>query len=82
LENKVDIYPNPTKGEIFINSFMDEIVTISVSDVLGRKYKQLQDIQLKNGQPTAINCSDIPKGSYYITVKGSSTYKTYLIYIQ
>lgn len=67
--NKLQIYPNPTKGKLFVKT--DDILSVSVENENGEKIRVL-----KNSDE--INLSGEPAGIYFIkiiTTKGTCTEK-------
>ncbi|HRD40434.1 MAG TPA: T9SS type A sorting domain-containing protein [Bacteroidia bacterium] len=74
-ENMISIYPNPSKGEIFINSFKN-IKRINITDVLGRTIIDTKEIILTEGNKALCNIHE--KGLYFIIIEtdlGLSTEK-------
>lgn len=80
LSAAISIYPNPTKGRMFINndSFI-EIDSAQIYDVNGRLVK---DIKLNNAQMHVINLNNVSKGVYFITINSGSTSFTEKIIIE
>ncbi len=80
LSAAIRIYPNPTKGRMFINndSFI-EIDSAIIYDVNGRIVK---NIKLSNAQMHVINLSDVSSGAYFITINSGSTSFTEKIIIE
>ena len=64
--NNLNIYPNPTKGLIFIESKTETIIGITVFDVLGKKVLQL------NGYIQQLDVSTLQSGMYFLRVKTDS----------
>lgn len=62
-ETDVTIYPNPTRGQINLNSDK-EIVTVVVYNLLGKQVLN----QTINANSSQLNLSDFPKGMYVINV--------------
>ncbi|MEZ4880922.1 MAG: T9SS type A sorting domain-containing protein [Flavobacteriaceae bacterium] len=64
-ENKINslkIYPNPTKGLIYINSKTETIIGITVFDVLGKKVLQLE------GNIQQLEVSTLQRGMYFLRI--------------
>jgi hypothetical protein len=69
------IYPNPTTGELRVESGALRVERVEVFDVTGKKISNLTS-QISN--PISINISDFPAGVYFIqiqTVQGTVTKK-------
>ena len=62
LLNSIKIYPNPTKGLVFINSKTETIIGITVFDVLGKKVLQLE------GNIQRIDISTLQSGMYFLRI--------------
>ena len=68
----LDVYPNPFKEEFEVEFSLEneEIISIVIYDVTGRKVKDLYSGLLKSGLHNLdIDASDIAKGSYFIELK-------------
>ncbi|MDA9003732.1 T9SS type A sorting domain-containing protein, partial [Flavobacteriales bacterium] len=68
----LDVYPNPFKEEFEVEFSLEneEIISIGIYDVTGRKVKDLYSGLLKSGLHNLdIDASDIAKGSYFIELK-------------
>jgi hypothetical protein len=63
-ENSFNLYPNPSNGNVVINSQINGIknVTISLFDLLGNEIQVFEN----NSFPFEMNLSDLPNGSYLI----------------
>jgi hypothetical protein len=63
-ENSFNLYPNPSNGNVVINSQINGIknVTISLFDLLGNEIQAFEN----NSFPFEMNLSDLPNGSYLI----------------
>lgn len=65
----VDVFPNPTNGEVFISK-LPENSTITITNALGQTVWE--------GKETVIDLTEQAAGIYFLTVhtrKGSNTYK-------
>lgn len=62
----LNIYPNPTKGLVFINSKTETIISITVFDVLGKKVLQL------NGNIQQVDISNLQSGIYFLRITTDS----------
>ncbi|MCB0456066.1 MAG: T9SS type A sorting domain-containing protein, partial [Aequorivita sp.] len=56
------IYPNPTKGLVFISSKTETIIGITVFDVLGKKVLQLE------GNIQQMDISTLQSGMYFLRI--------------
>jgi Secretion system C-terminal sorting domain/Pregnancy-associated plasma protein-A len=63
-ENSFNLYPNPSNGNVVINSQINGIknVTISLFDLLGNEIQVFEN----NSFPFEMNLSDLPNGIYLI----------------
>jgi len=71
-ENSVSVYPNPTKGQLFINSIYD-IKNVVLYDIQGRKVQGLNSLEI-----STLDISNVSKGVYFLeltSVKGIATIK-------
>ena len=59
-----DVYPNPTKNQLTVNS-KNRIDKISISDITGKKVKEMNGLFTKS---TQVNTIDLVPGVYYIKV--------------
>ena len=62
INNHLLIYPNPTKGNIFINT-SEKIITISVSNVIGKRVLFTENFTKKT-----IDISSLENGVYFINI--------------
>ncbi|WCO02375.1 T9SS type A sorting domain-containing protein [Psychroserpens ponticola] len=72
LKNSVSVYPNPTNGQLFINSTY-KIDDIILYDIQGRKVEGFNV-----SETNMLNISSVSKGVYFLeitSVKGKSTKK-------
>ncbi|MCB0452711.1 MAG: T9SS type A sorting domain-containing protein, partial [Aequorivita sp.] len=60
--NNLNIYPNPTKGLVFISSKTETIIGITVFDVLGKKVLQLE------GNIQQVDISSLQSGMYFLRI--------------
>ena len=63
---KVTIYPNPTSGQLFISSENNQIKSVSIFSVLGKKVKEIVASSI-----TSIDVSNLSKGIYFIKISSS-----------
>ena len=61
----ISVYPNPATDVLNISSQKTQILSASLTDVVGRKVLSTK-IEAQNGQ---INVSHLPKGVYILTLK-------------
>jgi hypothetical protein len=71
IEDRVIPYPNPVRGELFLQwgDHKNLLESVSIVDVTGRMWRV---------HPTAvssINVSDIPSGIYFLTIQYSDGVK-------
>jgi hypothetical protein len=76
----LSLYPNPVvNGQVTLSVMPEanELITITVSDVSGRKVYQ-ETVQLINGSPLVqtINLEGLDSGTYLIRLQGTDTNKT------
>ena len=79
--NNVLIYPNPTNGNVtvFVNLNLNEEVTVSVTDMMGKELMILNRGDLTS-QQFEVNLSDYSSGVYFIKVQtATNTYLEKLI---
>lgn len=84
VENiNMDIYPNPTNGELFVNVSVTEAqdFTIAVVNTLGQTVKELKQLQ-SNGGSFKMDLSDKNSGVYFVILKSKSISKTKRIILQ
>jgi hypothetical protein len=79
----MEVYPNPTNGELYIDITTLEVqdFTISVINTLGQTVKEVKQMQ-SNGGKIKIDLSDKNKGVYFVTVKSKSGSKVKRIVLQ
>jgi len=65
------VYPNPTKGELIINSEQLTMNNVEVFDVMGRQVQRFEfNVSSSNPNPqTEINISVLPTGVYFIRIQ-------------
>lgn len=68
LANAIQLYPNPSNGQIFINGNQLAMEKVSVYDVCGKMVKSIpaEDTML------SINLSDCPAGVYFVRISTKS----------
>jgi hypothetical protein len=64
IDQKINIYPNPTEGAIHIENF-NEKVEITIQDILGEEKKKIN----LTVPESAIDVSDLPEGVYFVAIK-------------
>jgi hypothetical protein len=62
LQNQVNIYPNPTTGELKVTSNGLRITSVEIFDVLGRKQKA------ESKKENEIDISHLPDGVYFVKI--------------
>src|SRR5690606_1735715 len=60
--NNLNIYPNPTKGLVYISSKTETIIGITVFDVLGKKVFQV------DGNIQQVDISTLQSGMYFLRI--------------
>ncbi|GAA4164887.1 hypothetical protein GCM10022217_36190 [Chryseobacterium ginsenosidimutans] len=74
LQDKVEVYPNPVKDNLYIKSDLKSDSKISVTDMSGKLLKTF------TGKSDAYNLSDLPKGTYMILIdNGKETIRKKII---
>lgn len=79
----MEVYPNPTNGELFVDITTLDVqdFTISVVNTLGQTVKEVKQVQ-SNGGKIKIDLSDKNTGVYFVTVKSKSGSKVKRIVLQ
>ncbi len=77
----VEVYPNPTKGTIFITSDVSEAFDYVVTDAKGRVILEKENA-VKASEVTEINLSTAETGVYFVRLNNENTSKTYRIVVQ
>lgn len=70
-ENQTDtfkIYPNPTKGLVFISSKTENVVSVKVFDILGKNVLQ------QKGNIQQLDISNLQNGMYFLRIATDSGY--------
>ena len=62
IENKISIYPNPSKGEIYVSNIAD--FDIEIFNVMGKKVYSNKNLSSNN----PINLSSLQSGIYFVNV--------------
>lgn len=70
LELGLNIYPNPSKGVIFVESANVALNSIQVTDLAGKQLMAMDSIDATN---TSIDLSALSKGIYFVTVNDQIT---------
>ena len=65
--NKISVYPNPVKNDIFIQSEL-AIKKIEIFNISGRIVETLRATSLRENDVQTINASNLPQGIYFVTV--------------
>lgn len=80
---EMNIYPNPTSGELFVEMNLSDAqdFTISIINILGQTVKEVTQIQ-SNESKIKIDLSDKNAGIYFITIKAKSESMVKLIILQ
>ncbi len=80
---EMNIYPNPTNGELFVNVSVLEAqdFTIEVVNTLGQTVKELNQVR-SNGGSFKMDLSDKNAGVYFVILKSKSISKTKRIILQ
>ncbi|MEH6764983.1 MAG: T9SS type A sorting domain-containing protein [Aequorivita antarctica] len=60
--NNLNIYPNPTKGLVFINSKNETIISIRLFDILGKEVLQV------DGNIQQLDISNLQSGMYFLQI--------------
>ncbi len=77
----VNVYPNPTKGTIFISSDVTEAFDYVVTDAKGRVIAEKTGA-VKASEIAEINLSNAETGVYFIRLSNENTAKTYRVVVQ
>lgn len=77
LITKFQVYPNPTKGWIAIES-SDKITSINIKDLTGKSVKYVKGT---SGHQKTFDLSDLVPGMYFIEIKSNKTVETQKIEI-
>lgn len=82
-EINFEVYPNPTKGEFFVNVDLlnQQDFTVTVFNTLGQTVKEIKQNQSNSGS-IKIDLSDKSEGVYFVTVKSKSVSKTKRVILQ
>lgn len=71
-KNKFQIFPNPANDILYVQaSSINEIATLQIIDVTGRKLKE-EKIHLNGNSSFSINIKDLPKGVYTLLLKSKT----------
>ena len=65
MDNQLRIYPNPTTGEIVIQSSKLKVQSVEIFDVSGKKQSSHH---LNISSPNQIDISDFPTGAYFLRI--------------
>ena len=64
--NQLNVHPNPTNSEIYIQSISQPIQRVSIQDIHGRT---IRDFNQLNTLQVEVNISDYPDGIYFVVVQ-------------
>jgi len=69
MKDDVVVYPNPTKGEVFVGMpFMASLQNVEIFDLMGRKvFEQKAESRKQNGE-WRMDISNIPSGMYFLRI--------------
>ena len=71
--NTIKTYPNPTTGELTIESGGLKIESVEVFDVIGKKHRSENK---KQNEKTIIDISHLSSGIYFVTITDENKAKT------
>jgi len=71
--SNLSIYPNPTNGMFTIHLVGNDVVDITIVNLLGKLVYSETGIQLNENIVKQLNTQSIADGIYYLTVKGKET---------
>jgi hypothetical protein len=66
------LYPNPTRGELFVRLGHDQPVDVSLFDLSGRPLHQWNNV---NGPEINLPIAQFAQGTYFVRVDGGGTAK-------
>ena len=66
---ELQVYPNPTKGEIQVTSYELQVTSIEVYDVMGRMVTNVGALRATPLHCGTINIAHLPAGIYFIKIK-------------
>jgi len=69
LENNIEVYPNPTTGELKVTSYKLRVTNIEVFDVLGRKQNFGYARLPKAEGEVVFDISALPNGTYFLRIE-------------
>ena len=71
-KNIVQVFPNPAHDVLFVQvNGINQDVSIQITDGVGRKLRE-EKITLNSNTSFSIDIRDLPKGIYYLLLKGPS----------
>ncbi len=73
------VYPNPSKGQITVQSNTNTIDEIVVNDITGMEVKRFTKVSAKSAN---VNLNDLQSGVYLIQIHAEKEMKTYKIVVQ
>jgi hypothetical protein len=75
-ENSIEVYPNPTTGELRITNYELRITSVEIYDVYGKRQK-VESRRQKVESETVIDASNLPSGIYILEIisKENKIYK-------
>jgi len=80
-KSPLDIFPNPTNGQVYIKTKTDEIIDISVYDIQGRRLKIFHKFKSKNNR-IKINLNDLKPDLYIIEIYNERMHYSEKIIVQ
>jgi hypothetical protein len=69
LKKVIEVYPNPTNGEIYFEKLPEEKISIKITNVLGQT---IYFTQIENKNNFSLSLSDKPSGLYLISLQTNS----------
>jgi CubicO group peptidase (beta-lactamase class C family) len=79
---EIQVYPNPSSKEFHITLNDDQVNDFQVFDLHGRQVKNLEFMNMSQGQGVLILDPSLPKGLYMLKVNGSRKNYTYRLLLQ
>jgi hypothetical protein len=71
-QSGLKVYPNPTNGELRVESGELRVENVEIFDVMGRKVQsfefKVQSSEFSNFKPETLNISHLPTGIYFIRI--------------
>lgn len=79
ITDEISLFPNPSSGQIFIESESATINNVIINDVSGMVLRKLTNIGTRE---TAFNLGDFKNGVYFIQLQTTSGLSTYKVLVQ